>query len=218
MRRWWLVSLFCAGLAGCEADVTEGNGVAATETRTVAAFEEAVVEDGLGLELTATGAAGDVSLSVAGDENLLPLVETVVEDRRLIVRAKEPFSTGLGLVVQGAAPDLLRIGADTGGTATATGVDVAGIFESAVADGGRVEVIGTAGRFDVLASGGGTIAARKLTVAEARIAAVGGAVVQVCATDTLLAEARDGAVISYACGPDRVEPVTSGGGVVRPAE
>lgn len=218
MRRWWLVSFLCVGLSGCDTDVTEGNGVAAAETRSVAAFEGAVARDGLALELSARGTAGDVSLSITGDANLLPLVETVVTGGYLIVRAKEPFSSNLGLVVRGEAPGLLRIGADAGGGAVATDVNVAGIFESAVAGGGRVVVSGNAGRFDALASDGGALDARNLTAAEVRINASGGAVVEICATNTLLAEAHDGAVITYACEPARVEPVTSGGGVVRKAE
>lgn len=216
-----LVSLFAlalAGLAGCDADVVRGNGKAAQETRTVASFEEAVVENGLALELVASGAAGDVALSVSGDENLLALVETTVAGKRLTVRAKEPFTTELGLVVRGAAPDLLRVGASGGSAATATEFARSGTLEAAAAGGSRVTMSGVAGRLDALVSGGSVLAAKELTAAEVRVLdASGGATVAVCATDTLYANASGGSTVTYACEPERVEPVTSGGAVVRPA-
>lgn len=213
-----LVSLFCLGLVGCDEDLVHGNGQAAQETRTVATFEEAVVENGLGLELVASGAAGDVDLAVSGDENLLELVETTVAGGRLTVRAKRPFATELGLVVRGAAPALLRIGAAGGSTAVAREVARSGTFETTVAGGSRVAISGTAGRLDALVSGGSVLAARELTAAEVRILdASGGSVVEVCATDTLFASASGGSTVTYACEPERIEPVVSGGAVVRPA-
>jgi hypothetical protein len=220
MRGPILVCVVSAALAGCPDDAVQGNGQAGEQTRTVGSFAEAVVEGGLGLELSAAPGIGDeVSLVVSGDENLLSLVETVVEDGRLTVRAKQPFRTTLGLNVKGTAPALLRLGASGGSTGIAKDVAVAGTFETTVAGGSRVALSGTAGGLDALVSGGSVLAARGLTAGGVRLLDVsGGSVVDVCATGTLQANASGGSVVTYACGPAQVTPTTSGGAVVKPAE
>ncbi len=220
MRRLASVSICCLALAGCESELVRGNGVAAEETRTVKAFESAVVDSGLALVLDASAGAGagDGSLTVSGDENLLPLIETTVTDGWLTVRAKQPVSSELKLEVRGSASGLLRLGATGGAGATATGIDRDGIFEASVDAGGSVTLSGRADRFDALVAGGGLLTAGELTAGEVRLQVSGGSRVRVCATDTLLVAATGGSVVTYECDPERVEPVTEGGAVVEPAE
>ena len=217
MRRLVAVAVLAFGLGGCE-DVVQGNGVAAQETRTVRSFEGAVANDGVALTLdAANGEPG--TLVVSADENLLGLVVTQVQSGWLTVRTTKPVSSPIGITVKGPAPGLLKVGANTGGMATATGVDVAGTFEVAVAGGGTVTVTGETDRLDVLASGGSVLHARDLTAREVRVlTASGGSRVEVCATSALHAAASGGSMVTYACEPSVVEPVTSGGAVVRKAE
>jgi hypothetical protein len=218
MRRLVLVVSLVVGLGGCD-EVVQGNGVLAQETRTVRAFAGAVANDGIALALDAAADGEAGSLLVSGDENLLGLVVSEVQDGWLTVRTAKPVSSSFGITVTGPAPGQLRVGANSGGAATATGIDSPGTFEVAVAGGGTVTVAGKTDRLDVLASGGGVVRAADLTARAVRIVdASGGARVEVCATASLQVTASGGAVVTYTCDPEVVEPVTSGGAVVREAE
>src|SRR6516165_12481646 len=82
--------------AGCEGSVQvgsnlkipaiEGSGTAKTETREVGPFSALEVH----AAIHATVTPGDkVSVSLEGDDNLLPLVETTVRDGRLVAKFKD---------------------------------------------------------------------------------------------------------------------------------
>lgn len=62
---------------------TTGSGRAATEARTVAPFEAVAVRDSIDVEVRQAAAA---SVTVTADDNLLPLLETVVEGGTLQLR------------------------------------------------------------------------------------------------------------------------------------
>ena len=62
--------------SGTASAATAGSGRAATEARAVAPFEAIAVQGDIELEVRQSDAA---SLAVTADDNLLPLLETVVE-------------------------------------------------------------------------------------------------------------------------------------------
>lgn len=217
MRRLVAVAFLVVGLGGCD-EVIHGNGVTAQETRTLGSFDGAVANDGIALTLDAAAEGEAGTLVVTADENLLDLVVTQVQGGWLTVRTAKPVSSSIGITITGPAPGLLKLGANTGGAATATGVDAAGTFEVAAAGGGTVTVGGEADRLDVLASGGSVLHARGLTAREVRVVnASGGSRVEVCATSVLQATASGGSLVTYTCEPEVVEPTVSGGAVVREA-
>ncbi len=89
--RFCLTIAFLIGVGGCEVNTGSGrgipgSGVAASDTREVPAFDEVLLRTAGSLEV-AIGAL--TPLELPGDDNLLPLIETRVEDGKLIISCGE---------------------------------------------------------------------------------------------------------------------------------
>lgn len=141
---------------------TVGSGQVATETRQVAAFEAIATAGAIDLVVRQAATA---SVQVEADDNLLPLVETVVEEgrrgRTLVVRLKrgESVSTKRSIVVTVNAPALTSLG-----TAGAGDVRVEGLKTPAL----RLSIAGSSDvhitdldtqRFDLSIAGSGDVVA-----------------------------------------------------------
>ncbi len=93
-RRTWLLVSALSVASGCNARFTigtpalQGSRVAKDETRPVEAFHALEAENALQVTLVVTPGAKP-SLKVSGDDNLVPLVESVVRDGKLILGIKE---------------------------------------------------------------------------------------------------------------------------------
>jgi hypothetical protein len=88
----------------------EGNGKVTRQTRAVSGFKGVALSLPGSVEVRTGGSEG---LSVETDENLLPLIETVVEDGTLKIRAKKNTNIrtrNLKFVVQAHALDRLSLG------------------------------------------------------------------------------------------------------------
>src|SRR5262245_10168743 len=92
---------------------TRGNGEPGEEDRTVESFHGVDV----GGVFTLQAAEGSPSVQLAGDANLLPLVETRVDDGILHVTTRERVSASLPLVVRVRTPELREV--DVGGASSA---------------------------------------------------------------------------------------------------
>lgn len=93
LRRAWLAPLLTglALLPLAASAATTGSGRSATESRSLPAFEAVAVAGGIDLRLSQ--GAGPV-VEVTADDNLLPLLETVVESGRHGVTLKVGFKRG----------------------------------------------------------------------------------------------------------------------------
>lgn len=178
-----LLALLCA----CGPAVA-GSGRAAEDQRTVGAWRTLSVASGV--HATVTRGAPGVTLS--GDDNLLPLVETVVEGTTLHVRLRDQASAWpkLTLAAQVSGEVLEGVAASgsstVDGSATPTGsnpfrVDASGssrvtlsaVDASAVrvtaSGASNVVVAGRADTLDAFASGSSNIVARELPVDRAQV-------------------------------------------------
>ena len=92
-RHTWLVISAIAVAPGCGVLINAvpaipGSGVSKEESRPVEAFHG--LEAGSTLQVTVAVTPGaKPSLKISGDENLVPLIESVVRDGTLILRVKE---------------------------------------------------------------------------------------------------------------------------------
>jgi hypothetical protein len=104
MVRWTLCSLVSLALflSGCSVGL-KGSGVSKTETREVGSFDS-VSHDFVGEVSVRQGE--ESSVVVTADDNLLPLVETTVDEGVLVIKTKESFSSSLGIRVEVTAPTL----------------------------------------------------------------------------------------------------------------
>ena len=186
-----------------------GSGVSKTETRSVADFDE-IEMNGIG-RLDAT--IGPLSpLSVTADDNLLPLIETTVRGRTLVIRERQDVRPKSNLVFKVAIPNLKSVGVS--GIASA---QVAGVKNDSLAirinGAGDVRLVGQTDKFDFQLNGTGSLNAYELSTksAVAEISGTGSAELNV--TAELKAKVSGIGSITY-IGDPKVESHVSGLGKV----
>jgi hypothetical protein len=190
-------------LTGC---ATRGNGDPSAEDRTV---DEAFHGVDVGGVFTLDAAEGSpATVRVEGDANLLPLVETSVDDNVLHVKVLERVSPSLPLVVRVVTPQLREI--DVSGAADATIATSQPAFELDASGASDVKVRGTTQTFEVDVSGASEVDARELQAETVKVDASGASEVHVTATKSLDVEASGASEITYGGGATDVKKDTSG--------
>jgi hypothetical protein len=116
-RSLLLLCALCLFVVGCG---VRGSGSAATESRAASGFTEVEVQGIIELRLT-LGAKPSIELS--GDDNILPLIETKVVGKKLIISSKESISPSLPLLARVGAIDIARVTVNGASRATVEGID-----------------------------------------------------------------------------------------------
>jgi hypothetical protein len=206
-----------------------GNGVPGSDVRTLTGFDSIAVADSIHATI---GSGPWSSLVLTGDENLLPLVETVVEGNGLVVRVRpflvlEPtlplkmtltLPTLVGVAASGAATLSAetapsdRFNADASGDAS---IDVHGLAATsttiAASGGATVNLSGRSGTLSVDASGGAHVLTETVSATDATVAASGDAEVEVDVSQSLSASLSGGSQLRV-WGQPRTRRVDSSGG------
>jgi hypothetical protein len=201
-------------LAGCRNMMgVRGSGIEKTETREVAAFEEIELR-GAGTMDVVVGSSDP--LTITTDDNLLPLIDTRVEDGLLVIAPSESINPQTPPVISLGAPRLVRI--RVSGAATLNVIDVrGGEFTVDVSGAARVVAKGQVETFTLELSGAGEVDATELAAQRvvANLSGVGGA--DVHAVKSLKATISGLGVIRYQ-GDPAVEKEISGAGAIKRLE
>lgn len=205
-----------------------GSGIKFTETRKIADFSEIEVSDGVNLEVK----QGPTSLTIEGDDNIVPLYSTEVVGGLLRIhrKTKERVSTDRELVVRVTTPSLKHLAASGGVHASL--VDVVGKTFAAelsggvelnaprlavdsldlVASGGvNVAMSGRAHEAKFNLSGGVEVKAKGLEVAQASVDASGGCQVDVTVKESVTGEVSGGVGLTVHGNPPKSRVRTGGG-------
>ena len=173
------------------AETVSGNGVMRTQTRNVTGFKSI----GLGIPARVEVKQGNTeSVTIEADENLLPLIETKVNDGaleikpvrralsvsskaiRIVVQAKQVEGLSVGgsgtIVSDAIKSDKLELEIGGSGTVQIKRVD-AQSMEVAVGGSGDVKVGGSAKKVEVAIGGSGNVDAASLVSDEAEISIAG---------------------------------------------
>jgi len=218
-----------------DGETIKGSGVAQTETRDLSGFHTVFVGIDAKVELQQGSAEG---VTITGDDNIVPLVETVVENGALKIRWADNnrVSTtykSLAIVVRLKNIDGIRLGGSgsihadhlKAGTLKAT---VAGsgdiVFDALDADSLHGSIAGSgslkaAGRADALEfslAGSGDLVAPKLLSRRVSISVQGSADAVVWATETLTVTVAGSGDVKY-YGKPQVTKTVAGSGSVRRA-
>jgi hypothetical protein len=204
-----LLLLAAVGLCACS---TVGNGVAHAETREVGEFDE--IDSGGIVDVVVR--IGDATrVEVRGDQNVVPLVVTAVEDGRLEIRTKKSLIPDLDLVVDITTPALRELDLSGAGSADVRGLD-GGEFELGLSGAGRVALAGRVDRFEADVSGAADLDAAALEAGVVRIDLSGAGDADVTARETLDAEVSGAGSIRYGGDPKTVTKDVSGAGSIAP--
>lgn len=213
-----------------------GSGVVKTETRNVSEFHRIALGVPATVELHQGGPDG---VSITGEDNVVPLVETVVDNGTLKIRwsGRRDYSIDTtrditivvnartidGLAIAGAGrihAVRLKTNAFHASLAGSGGVSI----DSLDADSASTSIDGSgelkaAGRADVLEAsiaGSGSLSAAKLKTNRARITLAGSGDASVWATETLAARIAGSGEVKY-YGTPQVSSTVAGSGAVRQA-
>lgn len=215
--------------------ITTGSGTKLTETRKIAAFTEIDVSDGLTLEVK----KGPTSLTIEGDDNLVPLYVTEVVDGRLRIHRKKGdwVRPVLKLIVRVTTPSLERLDASGGvnarlenvaarkfGATLSGGVELDAkdleldVFDLNASGGVTARLGGHAKIAKLDLSGGVGLKAKQLEIAQASVDASGGCDVELTAKDSISGEASGGVGLKVYGKPAKAQVQTSGGSGVQYVE
>jgi Putative auto-transporter adhesin, head GIN domain len=167
-----------------------GSGIAKEETRPVEAFHAIEAENAIQVTVAVTKDAKP-GLKISGDDNLVPLVESVIRDGALILRIKENsnISTKLPLLAEVTTSDLDRALASGASNVTVKGGSKVDRFTAEASGAARLSIdglktpkaiasasgasqvvlSGTAESLDVDASGASQVKAGELKVDDAKV-------------------------------------------------
>lgn len=207
----------CVALTGAlaitlGACATRGNGTPGEEERTVEAFHGVDV----GGVFTLEAAEGSPSVHVAGDANLLALVETRVDGGILQITTRERVSASMPLVVRVRTPELREV--DVGGASHATIETSQPSFELDVSGASEVRARGTSQVFQLDVSGASDVDAKELRAQRVEVEASGASEAHVTATESLDAEASGASEITYGGGATQVKKDASGASSIEARE
>jgi hypothetical protein len=183
---------------------TAGSGRPATETRAPGAFSAIAMRGDIDVRVR-QGARE--SVQVTADDNLVPLVETVLDGETLhiqwkrgatvrphskvmvvvdVVRLGGLSAAGSGaLVVEALKTPALALSIAGSSNATLRQLEADGLFKVGIAGSGDVQAQGRAGRLDVSIAGSGDVNARDLMADDASISIAGSGDADVSARKTV---------------------------------
>lgn len=224
-----------AGAENGTGDRIVGSGVEKTETRDVTGFHSITLDVEAQLELR----QGDVeALSVTGDDNIVPLIETAVENGALKIRwaGRHNYSVhyknlriavsarnidGLSLAGSGdmhaAKLKAGELRATIGGSGNMTIDELdATSLKVSLSGSGDFTVAGKVDSLDVAVSGSGDVTASRLEARTAKVALQGSGDVALWARESLNAAVSGSGDVTYS-GRPKVAGAVAGSGSVRPA-
>jgi hypothetical protein len=190
----------------------KGSGNLASENRDVRGFKGVDVSSAFQVEITAQK---DFSVTVEADDNILPLIETEVDDGVLKIKCDRRVSPKTPMKIIISAPDIDSL--ETSGVANIilnsiknTGLHI----DSSGAS--KILVTGETNKLVVEVSGATKIDAEGLVTENADIDSSGASNVKVNVTGTLRTDASGASKITYSGSPRELDTKKSGGASVSP--
>lgn len=190
----------------------KGSGNVASERREVADFHAIDVGGVYQVEVTAQK---EFSVEVEADDNILPLVETRVENGTLYIESEQRVSPKSTIRVRISAPNIDDL--DVSGAAGVTVNDLNNTALTIDSSGAsKIAVGGKTSKLSIDVSGATQVDAAKLTAENVNVDASGASTVAVNVNGNLTAGASGASTITYAGSPKDVVKKTSGASSVSP--
>lgn len=219
-----LLLVCLAALTACQGVV--GSGRVTTTTREVPAFRRLAIASGIKVHAT----PGPRALRVRADDNLQPLIETLVEGDTLLVRLNSQTVATSGTMEAEISNDVLEALDASGGahvtmTATPVGsfvltasggsfIDVTGLsstdFTLDASGGSAVTLAGAATRGTANASGGSQLTLTQVPLESLTLAASGGSTITASVSGSLAGSVSGGSIVNIRGTP--ASTVESSGG------
>jgi hypothetical protein len=196
-----VLALVCVSLAGCQGENTPkvvGSGVSKTELRTVPAFTKVDFHGYGTLEVT----AGSLEpVSVTADDNILPILTTVVAGDTLTIRpSEERVEYKTKPVVRATSPGIDAVHCMGSGDITVSAIDAPAV-EFSVMGAGRLKAVGKTDDLKITIQGAGSIETSGLEAAKVTVRIDGTGSADVHAVTNLNVTINGAASVRYSGDP-----------------
>ena len=187
-----------------------GSGNVITESRNTGDFNGIAVSGILNVEVTK---AEKVSVVVEADDNIAPLIKTVVKAGTLKIWSEKRFKSGGRITIKVAAPNIENL--DTSGVSKITFKGVSNDSLNIETSGAsKVTVEGTATSLNIDMSGASKVSARNLVAEKANIDGSGASSAVVSVTTFILADVSGASSVKYKGDPANLKKSVSGAGSI----
>ncbi|HXT61764.1 MAG TPA: head GIN domain-containing protein [Pyrinomonadaceae bacterium] len=191
-----------------------GSGNRKTEKRDLASFKSVEAAGGFEVNIICQQPQ---SFEIEGDDNLLPLIETDVNDGALRIHSDQQYNASKPITIRISVPDLAKYT-----SAGAGDVHIAGVKNEHLVLGNtgaaNIEAAGLTKVVDIKSSGAGNIETRKLQAERATVTVAGAANVDVYASQQLDVSVSGIGSVTYSGNPPVVNKTVSGIGSVNKKE
>lgn len=214
MKRYFFILMALMALASCKKDRVSGSGEIATETRNVANFYNVSVSGSTNVIIT----RGDnFEVKVKAYENIIPYLETKVQDGTLLIAFKENSNiSNDNSEVFITMPSLNSVATSGSGNISSTGEFLgSGNFKASTSGSGDISIGGgTAGNFQINISGSGDVKSFGFTAQQTVVNIEGSGNAEVTVLQNLNADIKGSGNVYYKGNPPTVNSKISGSGQV----
>jgi len=203
----------CAAGCGASAPAVHGSGVVATERREAAGFSEIWLNSGGEVVVEQTGTE---SVSVEAEDNLLPLLESRVDGRRLTLGSKPNVNLHATRPIRYrvTVKELTALGVSGSGKFRVEGVDTPRLTAS-ISGSGSATLSGKADDVRLSVSGSGDYDAARLATKTASVSISGSGSATVNASDRVEADISGSGSVRYLGSPTVEKHVSGSGSIAR---
>ncbi len=191
-----------------------GSGKVISETRSVSGFDSVALEGSGAVNITF---GTDESVVVKADDNIVPLIETNVQNGTLVIGIKgnTGINTSNGILVTVTMKSLKSLSLKGSGSIDATGL-VGNDVEIRLAGSGNINVTGTADSVNISLPGSGNIYCDGLQARSATVTLDGSGTITTYASESLDAGIRGSGSIRFKGNPSHVSKNVTGSGSITP--
>ena len=208
-----LAALACSALS-LDMNQVVGSGHVISESRRVANFTAVEL---LGSADVTVVPGSNQSVVVKADDNIVPLIETTVNNGTLVIRTKPSTSfrtpNRVQVIVTMNNPDHVTLSGS--GNLSVSGV-TGPVFAVDLAGSGEITVTGTADSVSINLPGSGNVHCDGLKARSAKVTLLGSGIVTVYASESLDASILGSGTIRYSGNPAQVTKNISGSGTITP--
>ena len=211
-----LLVVVAAVVAGCGSSARQssssikGSGKVVSVSRDVPSFTKIDLRGAATISVTV---GKKTAVAISGDDNIVPLIHTEVNDGTLVISQTRGYSTDIGLDVRVSTPELVGSTLSGAGSLTADGISSKS-FTADVAGAGRLDLVGTTGSVDLDVAGVGAVELGSLIARNAHVTLSGTGSVNVYASGTLDATVNGVGSIRYSGNPAHVKTHIHGLGAI----
>lgn len=197
-------------VAGCSRPGIKGDGVLKTEDRSIADFSTVEVAGGYQI----TWAPGKPALNISTDENLLPLIKTVVSGNTLKIDSKENLRPSKNITIILSSTSLADVQLTGGNSFKASSISGQNLkLESTGAS--DITVDGSVTNLTATLTGASKLNAKSLQTQNSTLSLVGASDADVTVSNTLKVTITGAGSLTYSGNPQSVQQNVTGAGSIK---